>query len=116
MPVTYYHTIKKIKTTIAASAASEEVIASTVQDYLTENPPSSADNTAYDASSWNNSMVAATKNAIRDKIETMISDAEYDETWDGITTVAPSKNAVYDKFESLSSGGLTQAQVLTRML
>lgn len=30
-----------------------------------------------------------------------VSDAEYDGTWDGVTTVGPSKNAVYDKIETL---------------
>ena len=30
-----------------------------------------------------------------------VSDAEYDATWDGVTTVGPSKNAVYDKIETL---------------
>lgn len=39
-------------------------------------------------------------------------DTAYDATtWDG-NTDAPTKNAVRDKFESLTSGGLTQAQAL----
>jgi len=40
-----------------------------------------------------------------------VSDVAYNaSTWDA-NTDAPTKNAVRDKFESLSSGGLTQAQV-----
>ncbi len=54
-------------------------------------------NIAYDATSWNGvTAVGASKNAIRDKIETMgaasISDTAYDATsWDGVTDIAPSK-------------------------
>lgn len=45
-----------------------------------------------------------------------ISDTAYDATsWDGNTDV-PTKNAIRDKIESLSSGGLTQPQILARTL
>ena len=64
-------------------------------------------NIAYDATSWNGvTAVGASKNAIRDKIETMgaasISDTAYDATsWDGVTDIAPSKNAIRDKIEAM---------------
>lgn len=66
---------------------------------------------AYDATNWNGSFEVPTKNAVRDKIESVVagsgsvSDAAYDASWDGDTTVAPSKNAVYDKIEALVAGG-----------
>jgi hypothetical protein len=44
------------------------------------------------------------------------SDVAYDATtWDGNTDV-PTKNAVRDKLESMSGGGLSHAQVLIRTL
>lgn len=43
-----------------------------------------------------------------------VPDEAYGAGWDGSVEV-PTKNAVYDKIESLSSGGLTQAQVLARI-
>ena len=56
--------------------------------------------------------IAPSKNAVYDKIETVvgasISDDAYNEaTWNGVTDVAPSKNAVRDKIETLgaSAGG-----------
>ncbi len=66
--------------------------------------------TAYDATSWNGvTDVAPSKNAVRDKIESMgtglVSDTAYGAGWNGDTTTAPSKNAVYDKIETLSVGG-----------
>jgi hypothetical protein len=66
---------------------------------------------AYDPTNWNGSMEAPTKNAVRDKIETLaagiptVSDTAYGVGWNGDTTVAPSKNAVYDKIETLAAGG-----------
>ncbi len=73
--------------------------------------------TAYDATTWNGDVdTAPSKNAVRDKIEslidptTLISNTAYDATtWDGVTTIAPSKNAVRDYFEALSA----LAQTLT---
>lgn len=82
----------------------------------------------YDADTWAGSRRVPTKNAIRNKIETLsetilaelleddnivaalsaslaatVSDVVYDpDVWDGDTTHAPSKNAVRDKFEALS--------------
>jgi hypothetical protein len=71
----------------------------------------------YDAAAWDGIVnVAPSKNAVRDKIESIVSggggggsagvsDTPYDAaTWDGVTTVAPSKNAVRDKIESLVFG------------
>ena len=64
-------------------------------------------NAAYDATSWDGvTTIGASKNAIRDKIETMgaasISDTAYDATsWDGVTDIAPSKNAIRDKIEAM---------------
>lgn len=60
--------------------------------------------TAYDATTWNGDTThAPSKNAVRDKIETMgggsVSDTVYGAGWNGDTTVAPSKNAVYDEME-----------------
>lgn len=64
---------------------------------------------AYDATAWNGSLEVPTKNAVRDKIETIgsgtVSDTAYGAGWDGDTTTAPSKNAVYDKIETLGGGG-----------
>ena len=54
---------------------------------------------AYD-SDWNGSLAVPTKNALYDKIETLIDDTAYGAGWNGNTT-APTKNAVYDKIESL---------------
>lgn len=67
------------------------------------------DNTAYDATSWDGDTThAPSKNAVRDKIESLgaaiptISDTAYDATtWNGVTTIAPSKNAVRDEVEAL---------------
>ena len=65
---------------------------------------------AYDATTWNGVVEVPTKNAVRDKIETvtggetaaLVSDTAYDATsWNGVTTIAPSKNAVRDKVETL---------------
>lgn len=64
---------------------------------------------AYNAANWNGSLEVPTKNAIRDKIETitggetgaLVSDTAYAGSWNGVTTIAPSKNAVYDKVETL---------------
>jgi hypothetical protein len=45
-----------------------------------------------------------------------VSDIPYDATtWDN-NLDAPTKNAVRDKFESLTSGGLTQPQIMARSL
>lgn len=64
--------------------------------------------TAYDATSWDGvTGIAPSKNAVRDKIESLSipaapSDTAYDATsWDGVTTIAPSKNAVRDKIEAV---------------
>lgn len=69
---------------------------------------------AYDATAWNGSLEVPTKNAVRDKIETLVagsvSDAAYGVGWDGDTTTAPSKNAVYDKIETLAAGSYTDEQ------
>lgn len=69
--------------------------------------------TAYDATSWDGvTTIAPSKNAVRDKIESLpapssvISDVAYDATtWDGVTTIAPSKNAVRDKIQTLAASG-----------
>lgn len=63
------------------------------------------------AGAWTNRTMAQLKTDLG-----LVSDTAYAGSWDGVTDVAPSKNAVWDKIESLSSGGLTQAQVLTRTL
>lgn len=71
---------------------------------------------AYDATAWNGSLEVPTKNAVRDKVETLVSDTVYGVGWNGDTTTAPSKNAVYDKIESLAGGSFTAAsttEVLT---
>jgi hypothetical protein len=81
-------------------------------DYLDASRISDA---AYDPSAWDGDTGhAPSKNAVRDKIESMgsasVSDAAYDPTtWDGVTTVAPSKNAVRDKIESMAGGGAITA-------
>ena len=60
---------------------------------------------AYDATAWNGSLEVPTKNAVRDKIESLggasVDDTAYNEsTWNGVTATAPSKNAVRDEFEN----------------
>lgn len=63
------------------------------------------DDTAYDEATWNGvTDKAASKNALRDKVEALIDDTAYGAGWNGVTDVAPSKNAVYDKIETI--GGL----------
>jgi len=68
---------------------------------------------SYNATTWNGEIaVAPSKNAVRDKIETVgsasVSDDAYDEsTWDGETAVAPSKNAVRDKIETIGSASVS---------
>jgi hypothetical protein len=66
--------------------------------------------TTYDSTTWDgDTAVAPSKNAVRDKIESLVvdiaakvADTAYDSTvWDGVTTISPSKNAVRDKVESL---------------
>lgn len=69
----------------------------------------SGDDTAYNATSWNGNLGTPTKNAVRDKIETLtggetaalVDDTAYASSWNGVTTIAPSKNAVYDKIEAV---------------
>lgn len=81
----------------------------------------SASDVAYDATSWNGSLDAPTKNVVRDKFESVVasipsaytdaqakaaavSDTAYNVgTWDSVTDVAPSKNAVRDKIETLAA-------------
>jgi hypothetical protein len=71
--------------------------------------------TAYNATSWDAvTTVAPSKNAVRDKFEsltdptTLISDTAYNATtWDAVTTIAPSKNAVRDQFEAEPSATRT---------
>ena len=66
---------------------------------------------AYNVSDWDGSLEVPTKNALRDKLETLtngeagalVSDAVYGAGWDGVTGIAPSKNAVFDKTETLLS-------------
>lgn len=41
--------------------------------------------------------------------EASISDAAYGVGWNGDTTTAPSKNAVYDKIETLVGGGVSES-------
>jgi hypothetical protein len=58
---------------------------------------------------WNGvTSVAPSKNAVYDKIETVVSgsvsDTTYASSWNGVTTVAPSKNAVYDVVNDLLTG------------
>lgn len=59
------------------------------------------DDTAYDESTWDGDTNAPTKNAVRDKIETMVDDTVYGAGWNGDVDTAPSKNAVYDKIETI---------------
>ena len=80
---------------------------------------------AYDATAWNASVEVPTKNAVRDKIETLaalagatftgdviVPDEAYDATgWNGDLSV-PTKNAVRDKIETLSAGSGKIAQVV----
>jgi hypothetical protein len=77
---------------------------------------------AYNATNWNASLEVPTKNAVRDKIETvtggeaaaLVSDTAYASSWNGVTTIAPSKNAVYDKIETLlGSTAYTPTNVTT---
>lgn len=67
---------------------------------------------AYDATNWNASVEVPTKNAVRDKIETitggetgaLVSDAAFGAGWNGVTGIAPSKNAVYDELVTKVNG------------
>ncbi len=71
------------------------------------------DDTAYDATSWNGvTNVAPSKNAVRDKVESLVipvaSDTAYDATtWNGNTDV-PTKNAIRDKLETMSSADIQE--------
>lgn len=60
--------------------------------------------TAYGAGWDGVTTIAPSKNAVYDKIQTLVSDTVYGAGWNGDTTTAPSKNAVYDKIESLAGG------------
>lgn len=55
---------------------------------------------AYDATAWNGSTNVPTKNAVRDKIESLgaggVDDTAFASSWNGVTGTGPSKNAVYD--------------------
>lgn len=63
--------------------------------------------TAYDATSWNGvTTIAPSKNAVRDKVEAMISSADFGGSWNGVITIAPSKSAVYDKIITLAASGV----------
>jgi hypothetical protein len=79
---------------------------------------------AYNATTWNDSLNGATKNALRDKFEATdalitstinasISDTVYGAGWDGVTTIAPSKNAVYDKIQSTDASITAITNVVT---
>jgi hypothetical protein len=63
------------------------------------------DDEAYDATGWNADLTVPTKNAVRDKIESLsipvASDVAYDATTWNANTDVPTKNVVRDKFESL---------------
>lgn len=55
---------------------------------------------------WDTSLEVPTKNALYDKIQTLlssanISDVAYGPSWNGNSTTSPSRNAVYDKIESM---------------
>jgi len=84
-----------------------------------QNPPGAVSDTAYDATSWDGvTSVAPSKNAVRDKIESILDgqaftgaitvpDDAYDATsWNGNTEV-PTKNAIRDKIESLSTASVS---------
>lgn len=59
---------------------------------------------AYNATTWDGvTNVAPSQNAVRDKIQAMVSDTAYGVGWNGVTDVAPSQNAVYDKIETVVS-------------
>lgn len=49
---------------------------------------------------WNGvTTQTASKNAIYDKLSSMVIDAAYGPSWNGITSSAPSRNALYDELE-----------------
>jgi hypothetical protein len=69
----------------------------------------------YNATTWDsNTTIAPSKNAVRDKIETIgsasVSDTAYGAGWNGVTTVAPSKNAVYDQIETIGSASVSDEE------
>ena len=77
---------------------------------------------AYDATTWDGvTDEAPSKNVVRDKIETIVSDISsivsdeaYDATsWDGVTDEAPSKNVVRDEIETRAAHLAQNMQVLT---
>ena len=58
--------------------------------------PSAIDDTAFWASwDWDTTH-APTKNAVYDKVSTMVDNSAFSSSWDGVTDKAPSMNAVYD--------------------
>lgn len=75
--------------------------------------------TAYGAG-WDADTNGASKNALYNKISTMLSDTAYDgTTWNAVTDTAPSKNAVRDKIETLApiasptfTGGVTVPSII----
>lgn len=68
------------------------------------------DDSAYGAG-WNGSLLVPTRNAVYDKIETIVSDTAYAASWNGVTTISPSKNAVYDEIESIYSAWTTTSSL-----
>ncbi|GAI79137.1 unnamed protein product [marine sediment metagenome] len=84
--------------------------------------PGPISDTAYDESTWNGvTDIGASKNALRDKIESIgtatISDTAYDGTsWNGVTTIGASKNAIRDQFEIVCLESVFGTSIGTGML
>lgn len=87
----------------ATAAAASAVAAAASAVDAANNAAASVSDTAYNATSWDGvTTIAPSKNAVRDKIESMVDDTAYNATsWDGVTTAAPSKNAVRDQVETM---------------
>jgi hypothetical protein len=109
-----------------------DVLQGGVGGFLTLNPsggtvvsggPFRVPDEAY-AAAWDGKLEVPTKNAVYDKIEsviatipaapsTVISNTIYGAGWNGVTTIAPSQNAVYDEMELryLKTGGTLTGNV-----
>ena len=80
-----------------ANKVSNADIEASVEAYLAANPPATTgDDTAYNASSWNNSVAVPTKNAVRDKfvsVDAAISNKVDKETGKGLYPDDPTEDA-----------------------
>ena len=92
---------------ISTLTASKPVYTDANRKLVSHDPPVS--NNEYDASWAPVTDIAPSKQAVYNKIESIlatgyVSDEAFGTSWHNVTTIAPSKNAVYDEISSIIAG------------